>query len=69
VLEGVMAAQGLRPLGRRLLREVFLDVDTTVEPLFGSHEGAAVGPNPRYPGRKSAPTHVSVSATRASTGW
>jgi hypothetical protein len=52
-LEGLMAAQGLRLLGRRLLREVFLDVDTTVEPLFGSHEGAALGPNPRYPGRPS----------------
>jgi hypothetical protein len=52
-LEGLMAAQGLRPLGRRLLREVFLDVDTTVEPLFGSHEGAAIGPNPRSPGRPS----------------
>jgi hypothetical protein len=52
-LEGLMAAQGLRPLGRRLLGEVFLDIDTTVEPLFGSQEGAAVGPNPRYPGRPS----------------
>jgi Transposase DDE domain group 1 len=52
-LEGLMATQGLKPLGRRLLGEVFLDVDTTVEPLFGSHEGAAVGPNPRYPGRPS----------------
>jgi hypothetical protein len=48
-----MAAQGLRPLGRRLLAEVFLDVDTTVEPLFGSHEGARPGSNPHYHARPS----------------
>jgi hypothetical protein len=27
-----------------------LDVDTTVEPLFGNHEGALPGYNPRYQG-------------------
>jgi hypothetical protein len=32
-LEGLMVAQGPRPLGLRLLAEVFLDMDTTVEPL------------------------------------
>ena len=52
-LEGLMAAQGLRPLGRRLLAEVFLDVDTTVEPLFGTQEGARPGSNPRYHARPS----------------
>jgi Transposase DDE domain group 1 len=52
-LEGLMATQGLRPLGRRLLAEVFLDVDTTVEPLFGAHEGARPGSNPCYHARPS----------------
>src|SRR5215207_1067189 len=52
-LEGLLAAQGLRPLGRRLLAEVFLDVDTTVEPLFGSHEGARPGSNPHDHARPS----------------
>jgi len=33
------------------LREVHLDIDTTVEPLFGEHEGALPGYNPKYHGR------------------
>lgn len=32
---------------------VHIDFDTTVEPLFGSQEGALPGPNPRYHGRPS----------------
>ena len=32
---------------------VFLDVDTSVLPLFGEHEGGVPGPNPRYRGRPS----------------
>jgi hypothetical protein len=35
------------------LRVAHLDVDSTVEPLFGEHEGALPGYNPRYPGRPS----------------
>jgi hypothetical protein len=35
------------------LREVHLDIDTTVEPLFGEHEGGVPGYNPRYHGRPS----------------
>ncbi|HLM40928.1 MAG TPA: IS1380 family transposase [Microvirga sp.] len=54
-LEQMMAQHGLAELRRRRrrLREVHLDIDTTVEPVFGEHEGARPGPNPRYPGRPS----------------
>lgn len=53
VLGGVMSGHGLAPLRRmRSLREVHLDIDTTVAPVFGSDiEGAVPGPNPRYHGR------------------
>lgn len=52
-LERLMAREGLRALRGRKLQRVHLDVDTTVEPLFGSQEGALVGPNPRYHARPS----------------
>ena len=52
-LEGLMAREGLRALRGKKLARVHLDVDTTVEPLFGSQEGAHVGPNPRYHARPS----------------
>jgi hypothetical protein len=52
-LESMVFRQGLD--GRALPRrgDVHLDIDSTVEPLFGRHEGGAVGPNPRYHGRPS----------------
>jgi hypothetical protein len=54
-LAGMMAQHGLVGLARRRrqLRVVHLDVDTTVEPVFGEHEGALPGPNPHYRGRPS----------------
>jgi hypothetical protein len=54
-LEEMTAQHGLAELRRRRrrLREVHLDIDTTVEPVFGEHEGALPGPNPRYHGRPS----------------
>ena len=54
-LEELMAEQGLAELRRRRkrLRVVHLDIDTTVEPVFGEHEGALPGPNPHYHGRPS----------------
>ena len=54
-LEQMMAQHGLAELRgrRRRLRVVHLDIDTTVEPVFGEHEGALPGPNPRYHGRPS----------------
>jgi hypothetical protein len=52
-LEEVLAEHGAAPLRGQRLREVFVDLDTTVTPLFGTQEGALPGPNPRYHGRPS----------------
>jgi hypothetical protein len=52
-LELVVADQGLAEVRALRLDRVHLDVDTTVEPLFGHQEGALPGPNPRYHGRPS----------------
>jgi hypothetical protein len=52
-LELVVADQGLEEVRALRAARVHLDVDTTVEPLFGHQEGALPGPNPRYPGRPS----------------
>jgi hypothetical protein len=52
-LEEVLAKHGVAPLRERRMSEVFLDIDTTVTPLFGEQEGAHPGPNPRYHGRPS----------------
>lgn len=51
-LETMMATHGLAALPQSS-RHVHVDLDTTVEPLFGSQEGALPGPNPRYRGRNS----------------
>jgi hypothetical protein len=50
----MVVEQGLVPvrsLRRRL--EAHLDIDTSVEPVFGAPEGAALGHNPKYHGRLS----------------
>jgi hypothetical protein len=52
-LEELVAAHGVASLRGRHSPELFLDVDTTVMPLFGEQEGARPGPNPRYHGRPS----------------
>ena len=55
-LEAMVGEQGLaRVSGMRRLPGTFvhLDIDTTVTPMFGEHEGAVPGPNPRYKGRPS----------------
>jgi hypothetical protein len=42
-----------------------LDIDTTVKPLYGHQEGAAVGYNPKKPGRPSHSYHTySMAGTR-----
>jgi Transposase DDE domain group 1 len=64
-LEEVLAEQGSAPLRGRRLREVFVDLDTTVTPLFGTQEGALPGPNPRYHGR---PSYHPILARVAQTG-
>jgi hypothetical protein len=52
-LEQMMAAHGLALVRAKRRPLVYLDVDTTVEPVFGEHEGARPGYNPRYQGRPS----------------
>lgn len=52
-LDLMLAEHGLAPLAKAPPDIIHLDVDTTVEPLFGSQEGARPGPNPRYHGRPS----------------
>jgi hypothetical protein len=52
-LEEMMATHGLQPVRAKRRALVHLDVDTTVEPVFGEHEGALPGYNPRYQGRPS----------------
>lgn len=51
--EDMMAAHGLVLLQQKELTVVHLDLDTTVEVLFGMQQGALPGPNPRYHGRPS----------------
>jgi len=52
-LETMMAAFGLAELQALRPTELDVDIDTTVEPLFGQQENALPGPNPRYHGRPS----------------
>ena len=56
-LEEMMAQHGLASVPRtsrtKKLRVMHLDIDTTVEPVFGEMEGALPGPNPHYHGRPS----------------
>jgi hypothetical protein len=54
-LDDMLAHHGLAELRRRRgrLHVAHLDIDTTVTPLFGEHEGALPGPNPHYHGRPS----------------
>ena len=52
-LEALVAEQGLEPVRAKKWRDLTVDIDTTVTPLFGEQEGAVSGPNPRYRGRPS----------------
>jgi Transposase DDE domain group 1 len=47
-LEELMAEHGLYKIRGSKPAFVHLDIDSTVTPLFGDQEGAAVGPTPRY---------------------
>jgi hypothetical protein len=68
-LEGIVASHGLAGAKAARLRTAHLDVDTTVEVLFGSQEGALPGPNPRYHGRNSYhPLLVRVAEVDAVVG-
>jgi hypothetical protein len=50
-LEDMLADVVRRGLGRQ--RRAVLDIDSMVNTLYGSQEGAALGPNPHKPGRLS----------------
>jgi len=52
-LEAIVAQQGLEALRRRKHSTLHIDIDTTVEVVFGLQEGAEAGPNPRDHGRPS----------------
>ena len=64
-LEELVAQHGVASLRTRRSSEVFVDIDTTVTPLFGEQEGARPGPNPRYHGR---PSYHPILARVAQTG-
>jgi hypothetical protein len=63
-MESVLVQHGLAPLRKLRSSTVHLDIDTTVECLFGTQEGALPGPNPRYHGR---PSYHPILATIAET--
>jgi hypothetical protein len=68
-LDSLMAQQGLMKHQLRQCPVVHLDIDTTVEPLFGRQQGALPGPNPRYHGRPSYhPILCRVAQTRTCIG-
>jgi len=52
-LEAMMVEQGLTSVKKLRSDHVHLDVDTTVECVYGTQQGALPGPNPRYHGRPS----------------
>jgi hypothetical protein len=52
-LERWVAEQGLVDLSAHRDQRLHVDIDSTVEPLFGTQQGALPGPNPRYHGRPS----------------
>jgi hypothetical protein len=60
-MEEMMATHGLSALPTSL-RHVHVDLDTTVETLFGCQEGALPGPNPRYHGRNGYHPMLAVVA-------
>ncbi len=69
LLEALIADHGLRPVREKRWRELTVDIDTTVTPLFGEQEGARPGPNPRYHGRPSYhPLLIRVAETNTLIG-
>lgn len=52
-LEAMMVDQGLVSVKSLKTDHLHLDIDTTVEVVFGTQQGALPGPNPRYHGRPS----------------
>ena len=52
-LDDLVGGQMIAEVGKSRPREAHLDIDTTVEPVFGHAEGAVPGYNPRFRGRPS----------------
>lgn len=52
-LENLVAQHGLTRVPQLRGPFAYVDIDTTVLPIFGDLEGAVPGPNPRYHGRPS----------------
>jgi hypothetical protein len=68
-LELLLAKYGVAALKRRSFEVVHIDIDTSVEQLFGTQEGAKPGPNPRYRGRPSYhPIFAYVGETKSFVG-
>jgi hypothetical protein len=69
-LDAMVSEHGLAPLRALRLAEVHVDIDTTVEPVFGEYmEGAVPGPNPRYHGRPNYhPILMTIAETRTVAG-
>jgi DDE family transposase len=63
-LEDLMVTQSCAMLSASP-EHLHIDIDTTVEPLFGRQQGALPGPNPRYHGR---PSYHPLLATVAEFG-
>jgi len=64
-LDDLVGREGLRGVRTARFKRVHLDIDTTVEVLFGTQDGALPGPNPRYHGR---PSYHPILARLAETG-
>lgn len=65
-LTAMMVEQGLVPVRALADRQqVYLDIDTSVMPMFGGYQGAVPGPNPKYHGR---PSYHPILARCAETG-
>jgi hypothetical protein len=64
-LEEMMSRRGLKEVAELTAREIHIDIDSTVETVFGNQEGAAVGYNPRNHGR---PSYHPILAVVAETG-
>lgn len=68
-LEAVGARHGLTAVRKLRDQIVYLDVDTSVLPLDGEHEGGVPGPNPKFHGRPSYhPIVARVAATDTIVG-
>jgi hypothetical protein len=63
-LEDLMVTQSFALLAAAPAH-IHIDIDTTVEPLFGHQEGALPGPNPRY---RARPSYHPLLAYVAETG-